>query len=266
VERIVSDYLSAEDSSRATLQAAPSAAQRTVEEPRLSTTFDAPAAQTPPDISVISEVIQLSEEEPAIIAFQSSTWGDYLIEIKDVNDLVVNSIAGQLVEGTNYSSWEGRNASGNLVGEGEYFYYITAQSEGGVRNSPVDGDGTIMVAWSVWTAGFSFLVQNLSYVYMGILAALGCLIAYFLLHKRRLTLFIPAAAVDVVQDVLARHPDAKMEDYIDIRQGPRRYKGMTIANAGKIDNDWLKSIAGRTKASSGVDSLLIEYEGKRITI
>lgn len=267
-ERGISENLDITDSNESGVQVAIGSP---VAEPdtRQSEAIQEVPAASPPEISVLStERLLLRDGENAEITFRSNAPGAYSIQIQDMDGQTVKTLEGALVQGPNHASWDGMNSSGGQVPAGDYSYHITAQSIGGVRDPPSEGDGFIEVAWPVGaTLTDTSSLQNLYLPLIIVILGLASLTLYLVLRKKRLTLYLPTAASDVVQDILKEYPNATVEDYVEAtEEGTRRYKGVVIHNRKSADKEWLTSIAAKTKAISGVNSVQVDYQGKMLAL
>ncbi|MER3408130.1 MAG: hypothetical protein C4292_05145, partial [Nitrososphaera sp.] len=167
------------------------------------------------------------------------------------------------------SKWDGTDSSGKYVPPGTYAYYITAKGSGGTRQPPAQGDGTITVGADLASQSSGlFPLLPIDPVYVAIIAAAvaaagaGAALLLFLGRKRRLVLYLPAAASEVIDDIRLKFPDAVVEDYIDPGR-PGQYKGVTIRNPNGADEDWLAKVADKAKALSGTDSVSMFYRGRQ---
>lgn len=171
--------------------------------------------------------------------------------------------------GANSAKWDGTDSSGKYVPPGTYAYYITAKGSGGTRQPPAQGDGTITVGADLASQSSGlFPLLPIDPVYVAIIAAAvaaagaGAALLLFLGRKRRLVLYLPAAASEVIDDIRLKFPDAVVEDYIDPGR-PGQYKGVTIRNPKGADEDWLAEVADKAKALSGTDSVSMFYRGRQ---
>ena len=218
---------------------------------------------TAPVISVISPpVLHVLDNQDADIMFHSTVAGTYSVEIRGPEGAPVNTLEGDMVLGTNSVSWDGRQ-SGSMVPAGNYEYYITAKGSGGVRSPPADGDGSIVVTGLGQTATFPSLQDIVLMVAIPV-AAVATMVSLLLLRRKKsLTFYLPLEAVEVVDDIRGKYPDAKLEDYIQpAEEGMQRYTGVTIQNPKDVDDGWLASIAEKVKDVSGVESVNVSFRGK----
>ena len=222
-----------------------------------------------PKISVTAPpILQVTPDQSAEMTFHSTTSGTYSISIKsDDGGHVVRTIDGKMSLGANSATWDGKDGQGNIVTAGSYSYYIRAQSLGGVREPPAEGDGAIVVVGAPKPPGQVPLPTDMSYwLILPIVAAAGIASFLFLRRKRPLTFYLPDEASPVIDDIRSRYPDAAVEDYVETtEEGVRRFKGVTI-RSGKADDEWMEEIAGRVKKLAGVDSLNVNYKGKTMTL
>lgn len=222
-----------------------------------------------PKISVTAPpILQVTPDQSAEMTFHSTTSGTYSIAIKsDDGGHVVRTIDGKMSLGANSATWDGKDGQGNMAASGSYSYYIRAQSAGGVREPPAEGDGAIVVVGAPKTPGQVQLPTDTSYwLILPIVAAAGAASFLFLRRKRPLTFYLPDEASAVIDDIRSRYPDAAVEDYVETtEEGVRRFKGVTI-RSGKADDEWMEEIADRVKKLAGVDSLNVNYKGKTMTL
>jgi hypothetical protein len=161
--------------------------------------------------------------------------------------------------GANSVVWEAKYASGAPLPDDRYVYYITAQSEGGVRQPPAAGDGAIMVVTPLSIP--ASMDVSLLLMIAGSAAAAGAAALFFARRRRSVTIFVPVEAEAVVSDIKERHPDATVANYIDSKtDGVRRYIGVTLPKGA--DDEWLVQIADRAKEMAAVDSVSLRYRGK----
>jgi hypothetical protein len=87
---------------------------------------------------------------------------------------------------------------------------------------------------------------------------------YFILRRKKsLTFYLPPEAVQVVDDIRGKYPDAKLEEYVQpAEDGMQRYTGVTIQNPQDVDDSWLASIAEKVKDISGAESVNVSFGGK----
>ena len=140
--------------------------------------------------------------------------------------------------------------------DGRYVYYILAENAAGVREPPASGDGVIMVGVPLPAS----VDLSLLFMIIGSAAAAGAVLLFFAKRQRSLTLFVPAEAVAVVDDIRDRYPDAAVADYVESAADGKRYVGVTIPKSA--DSEWLLEIAERVKEMAEVDSVSLRYKGK----
>jgi hypothetical protein len=221
----------------------------------------------PPRISVTSPpVLHVLDKQDADITFHSTVAGTYSIDIQNAQRVSVHTLGGSMLLGANSVSWDGEE-SGSMVPAGDYIFYITAKSTGGVRNAPAEGDGSIIVASPAGATGGFPALQDTSLLFaIPAVAAAVAIVAvlYFnLRRKKSLTFYLPPEAVQVVDDIRGKYPDAKLEEYIQpAEEGMQRYTGVTIRNPPDVDDGWLTSIAEKVKDISGAESVNVSFGGK----
>ncbi len=215
--------------------------------------------QVAPAITVTSPgMLHVSGNQGADITFDSTVAGRYAISIRSDGGVVSpQMLMGRMEEGANSVLWEGKDASGAPVPEGQYTYYITAESAGGTREPPAAGDGAILVA--------AFLPvpapdANLLLLVVPVALAAGTGALLFARRRRSITIFVPVEAVAVVDDIKERYPDAAVANYVDSKADGKRYIGVTIRKGA--DSEWLEEIASRAKEMAEVDSVNLSYKGK----
>jgi hypothetical protein len=143
------------------------------------------------------------------------------------------------------------------VPDGRYVYYIIAENAAGAREPPTSGDGVIMVGALPVQSPMDL---SLLFMIIGSAAAAGAALLFFAKRQRSITLFVPAEAVAVVDDIRDRYPDAAVADYVEPATDGRKYVGVTIPKSA--DGEWLSEIAGRVKEMAEVDSVSLRYKGK----
>jgi hypothetical protein len=226
--------------------------------------LDAPAATdvpAAPAITVTSPApLRTSAGQGAEITFDSTAEGTYTVVIGRGGSYEDSrALAGQMQAGANSVVWDGRDGSGVPVPDDRYVYYITAQSEGGVREPPAAGDGAIMVVTPLSIP--ASVNASLLLMVAGSAAAVGAAAMFFARRRRSVTIFVPIEAEAVVDDIKGRHPDAAVANYIDSRtDGVRRYIGVTIPKGA--DEEWLVEIAYKAKEMAQVDLVSLRYRGK----
>lgn len=211
---------------------------------------------TAPTIAVTSpSQVSLLPGEVADISFHSTTAGSYEVKITGSEGNVVANLKGRMSAGPNTVEWNGAvQSSGEQAPPGEYRYYITARSDGGVRQPPEAGDGRIAI---IGTPKAIEPGGQIDPIYLIIIAAAVTGAAGFLFLFRRekpLVMYVPAAAAEVIDDIKRKFPGAVVEDYVE-PGGNDLYKGVTIKNAKGADDSWLDEIADRVKSITGSDSL-----------
>jgi hypothetical protein len=212
--------------------------------------------------------MELSGDETAPITFHSTTIGTYEITIQNADGEAVRSLEGELNLGTNSAIWDGRDSSDAKAPPGRYIYYIAAESEGGSRDPPQDGDGVIRVAGSpaIGPVGGPQLDPTFLVIVAVVVAAAGAgLLIFFMRRPRSLVMYLPAAASEVIDDMRQRYPDLIVEDYVD-PSDPALLKGVTIKKPKDSDEQWLTDMAEKAKSLAGVDSVNISYRGKQQTL
>ena len=223
-----------------------------------------------PKISVTAPpILQVTPDQGAEITFHSTTRGTYSITIKsDEGGHIVRTVDGTMSLGANSASWDGKDAQGNMAPAGSYSYYIRAQSAGGVREPPAEGDGAIVVVGGPKAPGpVQFPVDTSYLLILPIVGAAGAASFLFLRRKKPLTFYLPDEASAVIDDIRSRYHDAAVEDYVETTQdGVRRFKGVTIKSSPEVDEDWLAEVAEKAKKLAGVDSLNVNYRGKMLTL
>jgi hypothetical protein len=219
----------------------------------------------PPRISVTSPpVLHALDNQDADITFHSTVAGTYSIDIRNAESVSVYTLEGSMLLGANSVSWDGKE-SGSMVPAGNYIFYITAKSAGGVRNAPAEGDGSIIVAGPPGaTSGFPALQDMALLFAIPVVAAAAIAVLYFILRRKKsLTFYLPPEAVQVVDDIRGKYPDAKLEEYIQpAEEGMQRYTGVTIQNPQDVDDSWMASIAEKVKDISGAESVNVSFRGK----
>lgn len=229
--------------------------------------------KVPPSASKISvtapPILQVTPDQGAEITFHSTTQGTYSITIKSNEGRhFVRTVDGKMSLGANSALWDGKDTQGNMAPAGSYLYYIRAQSVGGVREPPAEGDGTIVVIGGPKAPGsVQFPVDTSYLLILPIAGAAGAASFLFLRRKKPLTFYLPEEASAVIDDIRIRYPDAAVEDYVEtMRDRVRRFKGVTIKSSQEADEDWLAEVAEKAKKLAGVDSLNVNYRGKMLTL
>ncbi|MGI0019759.1 MAG: FlgD immunoglobulin-like domain containing protein [Nitrososphaera sp.] len=216
----------------------------------------------PPRISMTSPpVLHVLGDQDADIMFHSTVAGMYSIDIRDAEGVSVNTLEGNMLLGANSVSWDGKG-SGSMVPAGDYMFYVTAKSPGGVRNPPAEGDGQIIVAGLVGTTTAFRPLQDMAHL-LAIPVVAAAVTFFILRRKKSLTFYLPPEAAEVVDDIRGKYPDAKLEEYIQpAEEGMQRYTGVTIQNPKDVDDGWLASIAKKVKDISGAESVNVSFGGK----
>lgn len=201
-------------------------------------------------------------DDVAVMEFDSTARGTYVLEIRDAQDETVASIEGAMVSGRNSVTWDGNDSSGESVSAGTYTYYISARNDGGVRDPPRNGDGTLVVA------GPASSQTGIQLNYAAIVAAVavaggGAGFMIFWRRRKELVLYLPAAASEVIGEIKQKYPGATVEDFVEQEQdGSKLYKGVKIENPEEDDESWLNEVINKAKELAGVDSLNVSYKGK----
>lgn len=224
-----------------------------------------------PKISITSApILQVTPDQDAVITFHSTTAGTYSIAIKDDTGKVVQTLNSKMNLGANSASWDGKDSSGKASPSGDYSFYITAQSPGGIRQPPAEGDGSIVVVGSPQAPGsFPFAIpRDMSYlIILPIVAAAAAASFFFLRRKKPLTFYLPEEASAVIDDIQEVYPDAAVEEYVESTEGGmRRFKGVTIRDPKDADDAWLTAVAEKAKRLAGVDSVNVNFRGKTVTL
>ena len=219
----------------------------------------------PPRISITSPpVLHVLDNQDADITFHSTIAGTYSIDIRNAESVSVHTLEGSMLLGANSVSWDGKE-SGSMVPAGDYIFYITAKSAGGVRNAPAEGDGSIIVTGPPGATGGFPTLQDVALLFaIPVVAAAAVAGLYFILRRKKsLTFYLPPEAVQVVDDIRGKYPDAKLEEYVQpAEDGMQRYTGVTIQNPQDVDDSWLASIAEKVKDISGAESVNVSFGGK----
>lgn len=201
-------------------------------------------------------------DDTAVIEFDSTARGTYVLEIRDSQDDMVTSTEGAMVSGRNSVTWDGSDSSGDPVSAGTYAYYISARSEGGVRDPPREGDGTLVIA------GPASSPPGTPLNYVAIVAAVavaagGAGFMIFWRRRKELVLYLPAAASEVIGEIKQKYPGATVEDFVEQEpDGSKLYKGVKIENPEEDDESWLNEVINKAKELAGVDSVNVSYKGK----
>lgn len=197
------------------------------------------------------------------IAFDSTARGTYVFQIRDAQGGVASSLTGAMNAGRNAVTWDGTDASGNTVPAGTYTYYISARSEGGVREPPSEGDGIIVVESPSALPAFLPELNYTTLILAVAVAAGGTGLLLFLRRRKELVLYLPVAASDVIGEIKQKYPSATIEDFIEpVDGGSKLYKGVKIENPGKEDENWFADVIKKAKRLAGVDSVNVSYGGK----
>ncbi|WP_415281294.1 FlgD immunoglobulin-like domain containing protein [Candidatus Nitrososphaera sp. FF02] len=213
-----------------------------------------------PVITVTSaQVLYVADGQSAEITFDSTADGRYSVEIRsDDGSATSQTLAGRLVAGENSVLWEGKSASGALLPEGQYTYYISAESTEGTREPPAGGDGTILVTASLPPPAFD---ATLLLPFIAAAGAAGAAALFVERRRRAVTIFVPVKAADIVDDIKERYPDAAVADYIEpTAGGTAKYIGVTIQHGA--DKEWLAEIVAKAKEMANVDSVRLSHRGK----
>lgn len=229
--------------------------------PELDAPADVASVQPAPTITVTSPApLRISAGQGVEITFDSTAEGTYTVVIGRGGSYEDSrALSGQMQAGANSVVWDGRDASGTPVPDDRYVYYITAQSEGGVREPPAAGDGAIMVVTPLSIP--ASVDVSLFLMVAGSAAAVGAAAMFFARRRRLVTIFVPIEAEAIIDDIRERHPDAAVANYIDSKtDGVRRYIGVTIPKGA--DDEWLVEIADKAKEMAQVDSVSLRYRGK----
>lgn len=220
-----------------------------------------PSAVFSPDGDGVDDTVE--------ITFDSTARGTYVFEIKDVQGNVASSVGGAMAAGRNSVTWNGKDLSGNVVSAGTYTYFISAQSEGGARAPPAEGDGIIVVEGP---STIPNLLPNVELNYMTLIAAIavaagGTALLLFMRRRKELVLYLPAAASEVIGEIREKYPSATVEDFIEqVEGGSKLYKGVKIENPCKDDESWFTEVINKAKKLAGVDSVNVSYRGKVRTV
>jgi hypothetical protein len=200
--------------------------------------------------------------DTAVIEFDSTARGTYVLEIRDAQDETAATIEGAMVSGRNSVTWDGNDSSGDPVSAGTYTYYISAGARGGVRDPPREGDGTLVIA------GPASSQPGTPLNYVAIVAAVavaagGAGFMIFWRRRKELVLYLPAAASEVIGEIKQKYPGATVEDFVEQEQdGSKLYKGVKIENPEEDDESWLNEVISKAKELAGVDSVNVSYKGK----
>lgn len=200
--------------------------------------------------------------DAATIEFDSTARGTYILEIRDSRDDAVVSIEGAMVSGRNSVTWDGNGSSGDAAFAGTYVYYVSARSEGGVRDPPSNGDGTLVIA------GPASSPPDMQINYAAIIAAVavaagGAGFMIFWRRRKELILYLPVAASEVIGEIKQKYPGATVEDFVEQEpDGSKLYKGVKIENPEEDDESWLNEVINKAKELAGVDSVNVSYKGK----
>ncbi len=195
------------------------------------------------------------------IAFDSTVGGTYVFQIRNEQGDVASLLAGPMNAGRNSVIWDGKDESGNVVPPGTYTYYISARSEGGVREPPREGDGIIVVQP---TSAIPAFLPELNYVTLiAAVAAGGTGLLLYLRRRKELVLYLPAAASDVIGEIKQKYPSATVEDFVEqADDGSKLYKGVKIEKPDEQDEGWFSEVINKAKRLAGVDSVNVSYRGK----
>ena len=204
-------------------------------------------------------MLYVADSQSAEITFDSTVDGRYEVEIRsDDGSAASQTLAGRLVAGENSVLWEGKSSSGAPVPEGQYTYYISAESTEGTREPPAGGDGTILVTTSLPAPPFD---ATLLWPVIPVAGAAGVAALFIARRRRAVTIFVPVKAASVVDEIKERYPDAAVANYIESEAGgTARYIGVTIQQGA--DDEWLAEIVARAKEMADVDSVRLSYRGK----
>lgn len=204
--------------------------------------------------------------DTAVIEFDSTARGTYVLEIRDSQDDIVASFEGAMVSGRNSVTWDGNDSSGDAVSAGTYTYYVSARSEGGVRDPPSDGDGTLVIAGPA-SSPASTQINYAAIIAAVAVAAGGAGFMIFWRRRKELILYLPAAASEVIGEIKQKYPGATVEDFVEQEpDGSKLYKGVKIENPEEDDESWLNEVINKAKELAGVDSVNVSYKGKVQTV
>lgn len=211
-------------------------------------------------------MLQVSSDQKAEITFDSTAAGTYSIAIRNIADMhYYQTLRGQMNVGGNSAIWDGKKASGEPVPAGQYIYYILAGGEGGVRQPPQNGDGTIVVL-NILQSETPLPMSDFG-LSISLIALVACIAAAGLLiiSKRRksLTIYLPAEATSVVNDLKEAYPQALVGDYFEpTKEGVKRYAGVTIQDPKDGNDQWQSEITEKVKAIAGADSVRTLSKGR----
>lgn len=221
-----------------------------------------------PRITVTSPpLLQVSSDQQAEITFDSTAAGMYSIIItSDSGPHISQTLSGEMQVGANSVAWDGKKESGVLVPAGQYTYSITAMGNGGVRQPPQQGDGSILVLGPTQTSDITIplLEPGISLPIIVTIAGIaGAILLLARARRKSLTLYLPAEATSIVDDIMETYPQARVEDYFEATpDGPKRYVGITIPNPKDGNGEWQSEIAENVRAIAGVDPIKLRTKGK----
>ena len=221
----------------------------------------------PPKITVTSPaILQVLSDQSAEINFDSTSSGTYSIAISSDGPAGLHysqAVSGNMQSGSNSVSWDGKKASGELVPAGKYLYFITATGEGGIRQPPQNGDGSIVVIGPEQVSSpLIASLMNPNYFIISIIGgAVAALVGLIYFKRKRqgdsFTLYIPVESDSIVSDIKDVFPEAMIGDYYleQTSEGPKRYQSITFPRPPDAGDQWQEVVIERIKEIAPIDSV-----------